>query len=135
MAGTFALSIVSPEGDVLKEDVEFIVLPGVQGELGILPNHSALIAGLDIGILRYTIKGVSKRAAIGGGFVEVVDNSAVVLADTAELSENIDVARALKAKERAAKRLTGNLAEVDIQRAEYALRKATARVDAAQDKK
>lgn len=135
MAGTFALSIVSPEGDVLKEDVEFVVLPGVQGELGILPNHSALIAGLDIGVLRYTINGVSKRAAISGGFVEVVDNSAVVLADTAELSENIDVARALQAKERAAKRLTGNLAEVDIQRAEYALRKATARIDAAQDKK
>jgi F-type H+-transporting ATPase subunit epsilon len=51
MAGTFALQIVSPEGNVLKEDAEFVVLPGGAGELGILPNHAPLIAGLKVGVL------------------------------------------------------------------------------------
>ncbi|AFM43459.1 ATP synthase, F1 epsilon subunit [Desulfosporosinus acidiphilus SJ4] len=135
MASTFGLRIVSPNGDVLKEDVEFVVLPGGAGELGILPNHAPLIAGLDIGVVRYTINGTVKRLALAGGFVEVADNSATILADTAELSENIDLQRALAAKERAAKRLTSPTSEVDVKRAEYALRKAVARISASEDKK
>ena len=135
MAGTFSLSIVSPEGDVLKEEVEFVVLPGSAGELGILPNHSALIAGLDIGVLRYTISGVINQVAIAGGFVEVVDNSAIVLADTAELSADIDLARAVEAKVRAEKRMAKGANEIDLRRAEYALRRASARINAAEVKK
>lgn len=135
MAGTFSLQIVSPEGNVLKEEVEFVVLPGGAGELGILPNHSALIAGLDIGVIRYTLNSTIKRVAITGGFVEVADNAATVLADTAELSETIDLARAVDAKERAMKRLAARSNEIDVRRAEYALRRAAARINAAEDKK
>ena len=135
MAGTFSLRLVSPEGDVLKEDVEFVVLPGGSGELGILPNHTPLIAGLDAGVLRYTLNGVIKLVAISGGFVEVVDNSAIVLADTAEPSENINLTRAIEAKERAMKRLSSLSNEIDIKRAEYALRRAAARINAKEDKK
>jgi F-type H+-transporting ATPase subunit epsilon len=135
MAGTFSLQIVSPEGNVLKEEVEFVVLPGGAGELGILPNHAALIAGLDIGVIRYTKNGDIKRAAIAGGFVEVVDNSATVLADTAELGEEIDLARAVEAKERALNRLSSRTNEIDLRRAEYALRRAAARISASGDKK
>lgn len=135
MAGTFSLRIVSPEGDVLKEDVEFVVLPGAAGELGILPNHSPLISGLDIGVLRYTLSGVINNAAIAGGFVEVVDNSVIVLADTAELSEEIDLTRAIEAKERAEKRLATGASDIDVRRAEYALRRAAARINAADVKK
>jgi len=135
MAGTFSLQIVSPEGNVLKEEVEFIVLPGGAGELGILPNHSALIAGLEIGVARYTINGTVKRVVLTGGFVEVIDNSATVLADTAELSEQIDLNRAIEAKERATKRLAARSNEIDERRAEYALRRAAARISAVQDKK
>lgn len=135
MAGTFSLQIVSPEGNVLKEEVEFIVLPGGAGELGILPNHSPLIAGLDIGVIRYTQNSTVKRVAITGGFVEVADNSATVLADTAELSETIDIARAVDAKERAMKRLAARSNEIDLRRAEYALRRAAARLSATDDKK
>lgn len=135
MAGTFSLQIVSPEGNVLKEEVEFIVLPGAAGELGILPNHSALIAGLEIGVARYTINGTVKRVVLTGGFVEVIDNSAIVLADTAELSEQIDLNRAIEAKERATKRLAARSNEIDERRAEYALRRAAARISAVQDKK
>lgn len=135
MAGTFSLSIVSPEGNVLKEDVEFVVLPAKSGELGILPNHAPLIAGMDIGVIRYTVNGSIKRAAVAGGFVEVVDNSATVLADAAELSETIDVNRALKAKERATKRLASRTSEINIRRAELALRRASARIAATEGKR
>lgn len=131
---TFSLSIVSPEGNILKEDVEFVVLPGGAGELGILPNHAPLIAGLDVGVLRYTMNGTVKRAAIAGGFVEVADNAATVLADTAELSEVINLARAVEAKERALKRLSAQTNDIDIRRAEYALRRAAARISASSDK-
>lgn len=135
MAGTFSLQVVSPEGNVLKEEVEFVVLPGGAGELGILPNHSPLIAGLDVGVLRYTLNSTVKRVAIAGGFVEVADNAVTVLADTAELSEKIDLTRALEAKERAVKRLSARSNEIDERRAEYALRRAAARISAADDKR
>ncbi|HBV86726.1 MAG TPA: F0F1 ATP synthase subunit epsilon [Desulfosporosinus sp.] len=135
MAGTFSLRIVSPEGNLLKEDVEFVVLPGGMGELGILPNHAPLIAGLDVGVIRYTRSGSTKHAAIAGGFVEVVDNQAIVLADTAELGEAIDLKRAMEAKERAMKRLAARTNEIDVRRAEYALRRAIARISASGDKK
>jgi len=135
MAGTFSLRIVSPEGNVLKEDVEFVVLPGGLGELGILPNHAPLIAGLNVGVIRYTQNSTIKRVAITGGFVEVIDNSATVLADTAELSEDIDLTRAIDAKERATKRLASHSDEIDVRRAEYALRRAVARINAAENKK
>jgi len=135
MAGTFSLRIVSPEGNVLKEDVEFVVLPGGMGELGILPNHAPLIAGLDVGVIRYTLQGTTKRAAIAGGFVEVVDNQAIVLADTAERGEEIDLKRAMEAKERALKRLSARTTEIDVRRAEFALRRAAARISASGDKK
>jgi F-type H+-transporting ATPase subunit epsilon len=135
MAGTFSLQIVSPEGNVLKEEVEFVILPGEAGELGILPQHTALISGLNIGVIRYTLNSTVKRAAVAGGFVEVVDNSATVLAETAELSEDIDIARAMEAKERAQKRLAAITSDTDVLRAELALRRAIARLSAVGEKK
>lgn len=130
MAGTFTLRIVSPEGNVLKEEVEFVLLPGGAGELGILPNHAPLIAGLDIGVARYTVEGKVKRLAVAGGFVEVADNSVTLLADTAELSDQIDLERAERAKERATKRLSSISSDTDVRRAELALRRAVARINA-----
>ncbi|MFZ3101432.1 MAG: F0F1 ATP synthase subunit epsilon [Desulfitobacteriaceae bacterium] len=135
MAGTFELRIVSPEGQVLKEDVEFVLLPGGAGELGILPYHAPLIAELQVGILRYTLNGANKRVALSGGFVEVADNLATVLADTAELGEVIDLDRANAAKERAERRLAQRNNEIDLRRAEFAMRKALARINAAENKK
>lgn len=132
MAGTFTLRVVSPEGQLLKEEVEFAVLPGESGELGILPNHAPLIAGLQVGVMRYTANNSVRKLAISGGFVEVGDNKATVLADNAEPGDMIDLARALAAKERAEKRLTQRTAEIDLRRAEFALRKAVARINAAE---
>lgn len=134
MAGTFTFHVVSPEGNVIKEEIEFVVLPGVDGELGILPNHAPLIAALDPGVVHYTAKGKKIKLAISGGFVEVSENKATVLADTAEFGDQIDLQRAQAAKERAEKRLASKSADTDLKRAEYALHRAIARLNAA-DKK
>lgn len=132
MAGTFTLRVVSPEGNVLKEEAEFVVLPGGNGEIGILPNHAPLISSISIGVIRYTVNGKVQKIATSGGFVEVSDNKVTVLADTAEPGEKVDLDRAVAAKERAEKRLT--LREgIDVRRAELALMRAVARINATQD--
>lgn len=132
MADTFQLRVVTPEGEVLQEDVEFVLVPGEDGEIGFLPNHSPLIAGLNAGVLRYNISSTKKKVALSGGFVEVADNQATILADTAEKGEMIDLDRAIAAKERAEKRLSLKTMETDIKRAEFALRRALARISAAE---
>jgi F-type H+-transporting ATPase subunit epsilon len=130
MAGTFNFVVVAPAGEVLNTEVEFVLAPGAEGELGILANHSPLIANLVIGVVRYTQNGKVEKMAIGGGFLEVAQNKATILADTAELAESIDVARAEAAKERAEKRLGEKQAETDMIRAEVALKRAVARLRA-----
>jgi len=132
MAGTYLLRIVSPEGVVLDEEVEFAIFPGVDGELGVLPNHAPLIAALDIGVIHYRKDGVTKRAAVSGGFLEVANNKVSVLAETAELAEMIDVERALAARKRAEERLAKRGPDIDVVRAQLALRRALARIKAAQ---
>ncbi|NMA70023.1 MAG: F0F1 ATP synthase subunit epsilon [Desulfitobacterium sp.] len=133
MAGTFTFRVVSPEGNVLKEEAEFVVLPGNDGELGILQNHAPLISSLDIGVARYHQGDKIRKLAISGGFVEVADNLVTVLANTAEPSEKIDIERAKKAKERAEKRLSHPSEDTDLRRAELALLRAMARIQATQE--
>lgn len=132
MAGTFNLKVVAPDGQVLNKDVEFAVVPGENGEIGILPNHAPLIASLGIGIIRYTENGKVNKIAISGGFMEVVKNKVTILANTAETSENINIERAQAAKERAEKRLRERQPDVDVARAEVALKRAVARIKAVQ---
>ncbi|NLI91043.1 MAG: F0F1 ATP synthase subunit epsilon [Peptococcaceae bacterium] len=130
MAGTFNFNVVAPDGQVLNKDVEFVVVPGENGELGILPNHAPLIAGLGIGVIRYTENGKISKVAISGGFMEVVHNKVTVLANTAETAENINVERAQAAKDRAEKRLKERQPDTDLVRAETALKRALARIKA-----
>ncbi len=135
MAGTFNLSIVAPEGNVLTKDVVFVLLPGAEGELGVLMNHAPMITALKPGVLRYRDGETQDRVAIGGGFAEVSNNQVSVLAESAEPSASIDVKRALAAKERAEKRLAqADKGEIDVKRAELALHRALARISAAEGK-
>ena len=131
MAGTFNLIVVAPDGQVLSKEVEFVVVPGENGEIGILPNHAPLIAGLGIGVLRYTENGRISKLAVSRGFMEVVNNKVTVLANAAETAEKINVDRAEAAKDRAQKRLQTKTPEVDVARAELALKRAIARIKAA----
>ncbi|MEQ8201569.1 MAG: F0F1 ATP synthase subunit epsilon [Syntrophomonadaceae bacterium] len=133
MAGTFTLEVVTPGELLFKDEVQFIVVPETYGELGVLRNHAPMIAALDIGVIRITdVDGGIKRMAISGGFMEVMNNEASVLAETAELGDDIDVLRAKAAKERAEARLAAKAADTNMARAEAALQRALARIKASE---
>ena len=133
MSGTFMLEVVTPEDRLFKDEVQFVVVPEVNGELGVLRNHAPLLAALDIGVMRYTdVNGSIKKMAVSGGFMEVMDNEARVLAETAEHGTQIDVLRAKAAKERAEARLAAKASETNLTRAELALHRAIARIRAAE---
>ncbi|MDA8442457.1 MAG: F0F1 ATP synthase subunit epsilon [Peptococcaceae bacterium] len=128
----FKLEVVAPEGKVVGADVQFVKLPSVEGELGILAHHTPLIGALKVGIIRYTKDEKSYRIATSGGFVEVANNKVTVLAETAEPGDLIDLERALAAKERAMQRINERNTESDIKRAEFALQRAINRIKAAE---
>ncbi len=130
---TFMLEIVTPEQILLRDEVQFMVAPGAEGELGIMKNHAPLVAALDIGVLRYNnTSGTQKNMALSGGFMEVIDNVARVLAETAEHGEDIDILRAKAAKERAERRLQAREDNLNLARAEMALKRAISRLKAAE---
>lgn len=124
------VEIVTPERMVFSEDVDFVVVPGIEGYIGVLPMHAPLVSGLNIGVLKVITSGKETKMAISGGFMEVNNDKVVVLADTAEISNEIDVDRAKAARERAEQRLADRTHDVDIARAEMALRRALARLKA-----
>ena len=105
MASTIRMELVTPERLVLSEDVDEVVLPGYEGEFGVLPGHTQFLAILNIGVLWYRKEGAVKKIALGGGFAEVTHDRVVVLADTAERADEIDLARAQRARDRAEARL------------------------------
>lgn len=132
MAENMSLSIITPERVILKGvETDAVVAPVVDGAMGILHNHAPMVANLRIGLLRYKENGSFKRVAVGGGFMELSHNRITVLADTAELSEMIDVLRAQEARDRAEKRLRDRAANIDRARAESALHRAMTRLRAA----
>lgn len=129
---TFMLEVVTPEQILFKDEVQFLVAPAVEGELGILRNHAPMVAALKIGVLRYKdVDGNTKRMALSGGFIEVIDNTARVLAETAEHGDEIDILRAKSSKERAEKRLAESDENINFTRAQLSLQRAIARLKAA----
>jgi F-type H+-transporting ATPase subunit epsilon len=105
MASTIRLELVTPERLVLSDEVEEVVLPGDEGEFGVLPEHTQFLAVLNIGMLRYRKGSAMEKIALGGGFAEVTPDRVVVMADTAERADEIDVERAQRARDRAEARL------------------------------
>lgn len=132
MMKTFPLEIVTPEKVTLQAEVEFLVVPAFEGELGVLPGHTPLLAQLQPGVLRITQAGSITPFAISGGFVEVTPQRVAVFAETAEMAEEIDIERARFAAERARSRLTAPADEVDLAHVEAALRRALVRLKAAE---
>ncbi|MGD9677945.1 MAG: F0F1 ATP synthase subunit epsilon [Vulcanibacillus sp.] len=132
---TIRLEIVTPERKVYSEDVNMVIVKGELGEIGILPNHAPLATPLVISVVKIKKDGLELNVAIGGGFFEVGNNKAVILAETAEFPENIDLERAQKAKERAEKRLANKSDEdLDVKRVELALQRALNRINVAEKK-
>src|SRR5690554_2605803 len=116
----------------MKDETQFLVVPEVNGELGVLKNNAPMIAALGIGVLSYTdATGIIRKMAISGGFMEVMYNEARVLAETAEQGSEIDVLRAKASKERAERRLSQRDENISYSRAQLSLTRAVARLKAA----
>lgn len=134
MADTFKLEIVTPEKRVVDTTAEEVEIPGKNGYLGVLAGHAPLITELAVGEITYRENSTKQRLAVAWGFAEVLPDRVTILAETAERPNEIDVARARKAKERAEQRLTSGDATVDVERALDALQRAEARLDVASGK-
>jgi len=125
------LEIVTPDRVVVSEEVDIVTAPGVLGEFGVLANHAPMVAAVKIGPLMYRVDGKEEWVALSGGFCEVSHNKVSFLVESAEKAHEIDVERALKAKERAEKRLQQYQAEaekIDYARARAALQRALTRL-------
>src|SRR6476659_6997179 len=105
MAEKIELEVVTPERRVIAEPLDMVTVPGLGGELGILPGHTPLISQLQTGVLTYAQDGKSSQLHVSGGFVEVRDDRVAVLADVAERPDEIDAARAKQSRERLEKQL------------------------------
>ena len=101
MAKTFYLEIIASDRIFFKGDCEHLVITAIDGLLGILAGHEPLVTSLPTGELKYMVDGIWKYAAISEGFIEVMPDRAVILADSCELPEEIDIKRAEEARERA----------------------------------
>jgi F-type H+-transporting ATPase subunit epsilon len=132
---TTRLEIVTAERVVFSEEVDAVIAPGIEGQLGILPHHAPLMTTLMPGELLVRKGGEEFSLAITGGFVEVRPDRIIILADAAERVEEIDVARAEEAKRRAEERLKAPTTEVDLLRAEAALRRSLMRLQVASRRK
>jgi F-type H+-transporting ATPase subunit epsilon len=126
------LEIVTAEGSIYSDDVDMVIAPGIEGQLGILPHHAPLLTMLQVGELRIKKQDEEISMALSGGFLEVMRNKVVVLADTAERADEIDLEQAEAAKRRAEETLRSGEAGVDRARAEAALRRALTRIRIAQ---
>jgi F-type H+-transporting ATPase subunit epsilon len=132
------LEIVTQERRVYSaDDVEMVVAPGSEGELGILPSHAPLVTSLQEGVMRVKrAEGREEVLAIHGGFMEVLPDHVTVLADAAERAEEIDLARAEEARQRAEKLMQQRREDkVDYVRAEAMLRRSLVRLKAAQGRR
>jgi len=132
MPETFNLQVVTPEREVFTGPVDSVRLPGMAGSFGVLARHAPLIAALEPGPVHIRdAAGSELLLAVGGGFFQVADNNAILLADSAERAQDIDPARASAAVERARERLAGQVgADFTLQRerADASLKRAQNRL-------
>jgi F-type H+-transporting ATPase subunit epsilon len=132
------VEVVTPDGEVYREDVAMVVLPGVDGELGVLPRHQPIVTLLGVGETRIRdLDGSWEYIATGIGYAQVLFDKVLVVVDHGELAGAIDVRRAEEARARAQERLQdrrdpGAQAEVDFFRAEQALKRAENRLSVGQ---
>jgi len=133
MAQQIRLEVVTPTGPVVNDDVDIVNAPGYGGDFGVLANHAPFLSTVKIGLMTYEKDNKRENLMISGGFCEVSNNKITFLVESAEYGTQIDVERAMKAKERAEKRLA-QAAQHDESlnrtRAEAALQRALARLRA-----
>ena len=123
------LEIITAERQVYSDEVDMVIAPGFDGQLGILPMHAPLMTMLKPGELTVRKDGENMYIAVSGGFMEVLGNKVSVLADACERSDEIDEQRAEQAVQRAQERLANRGSDMELERAVSALRRAQVRVD------
>ena len=128
MANTFSLEIVIPDKKFFADDVEMLVLKTPEGEMGVLSGHMPMVVAVSIGPIRIKKDGKWLEAFISEGFMEVMQDKTIILADTAEWPDEIDANRAKAAEERARERLQGKLSRIEYMRSQAALQRALSRL-------
>lgn len=131
MADRIRLEVVTPEREVFHAMVERFVVPAAIGPTAVLHNHAPLVTVLQPGVLRYVKDNEEGKIAVGEGFLEVRENEAELLVNWAQTAADIDVARAVAARDRALKRLRAHAEGVDEARANAALARALIRLQVA----
>ncbi|MGE0444357.1 MAG: F0F1 ATP synthase subunit epsilon [Vicinamibacterales bacterium] len=129
------LEIVTPDRALVREEVDEVVVPGSEGELGILPGHTPLLSTLKVGEMWYRQGSEKHHLAVAFGFVEVLPERVTVLAHVAERAQDIDIERAERSKRRAEERLNQPAhvatADMDFERARIAMMKSLIRLQVA----
>src|SRR4051795_8744459 len=131
MADSFKVEIVTPERKVVEDRATEMQLPGKSGYLGILPGHAPLITELAVGEISYKTSGTTKYISVAWGFAEVLPTKVTILAETAERPEDIDIARAQKAKARAEQELATGGTDLNYDDVQAAIERADTRIDVA----
>ena len=127
------LEIVTPERLAYSDEVDSVVLPGSEGEMGVLPHHAPLVSTLGIGELRIRKGGAEESFAIVGGFVQVLPDQVVVMAETADMASEIDLEKAQEARREAERALESGYHEAaDLSAARAALQQALLRIRVAE---
>ena len=126
---TMLLEIITAEQQIYGDEVEMVVAPGVDGQLGILPHHAPLMTMLQPGEILIRKDGADTFMVVTGGFMEVLGNKVIILADAAERTEEIDEARAQVAMQRAEERLAHQESDMQLERAVASMRRAQVRLN------
>jgi F-type H+-transporting ATPase subunit epsilon len=128
MSKTFKLQVVAPDSPAILEDVTSVILPGGDGEFGVLAHHMRLISTLKPGTLQITKDGVKEFYFIAGGYVEVNPTSVIVLAEEYEKSDKIDINRSTLSKKQAEEKLASKAEGVNLLKERHALARNEARI-------
>ena len=132
MARTFHLEIIATDRIFFSGETEHLVVTAIDGLLGIMAGHEPLVTSLPTGELKYLVDGVWKYAAISEGFIQVMPDSSIILADTCELPEEIDIKRAQEARERAEEQLRQKQSIKEYYETQAALNRAMNRLKISQ---
>ncbi len=134
MAGALTLRVITPDHIVLDRQVDRVQVPAADGLMGILPRHAHMVTALDAGLVTYQVGGSEEVLFVSGGFAEVRGDTVRIVSEAGERPEDISEERASKAEERARKLLDdgagGPGVQIDVLRAEFALRRARFRLRA-----
>ena len=132
MSKTFQLELVTPERHMLTQTVEALTSPGLHGSFGVLAGHVPMVVALRPGMLKVKAEGAETLYVLGGGFAEIMPGKVIILADTAERAEDIDVEAARRERERALAQLRKGVRGRELDATEISLHKALARLRTAE---